>query len=88
MITTGIKKYMGLLDNGVAVLVTLNLDDVIYESIYWYDDKDHQVLTIEKRMEDIIGPIEEYSDYNNIINDLKNKVGKIEEVSEKLERII
>ena len=77
----GIKKYEGILEGGIAVQCTLIHEDKVYEALYWYDDKGHDVLSVRPDLEELIGStIEDYSEYQKLIDDMKNKVSKYDDV--------
>ena len=84
----GIKKYQGILEGGIAVLCTISHEEKIYESLYWYDDKGHEVLSVVKELEELIGcKIEEHTEYKNLLTDIKSKVSNYDDVINELEVI-
>ena len=86
--TIGIKKYQGILEGGVAVVCTISHDEKIYDSLFWYDDKGHEVLSVVKELEGLIKcKIEEYSEYNNLLDFIRTKVGDYNEIIGQLEII-
>ena len=86
--TAGIKNYMGILDVGIAVMVTIIYELEVYEAIYWYDNDGNSVLTVRPDLEEKIGcKIEDFLEYHVMMLDLKDKVSPFEEASIKLEKL-
>ena len=42
-----IIDYIGEINNGVAVLLSLKIDDNIYELSYWFNEDDNYLMTID-----------------------------------------
>lgn len=69
-----IIEYMGQVDGGIFVLLSLNYRGKFFEGIFYY--KEHKVaLTIEKTLENLLGcKIEDYEDYKNLMLSIISKV--------------
>ena len=86
--TIGIKKYQGILEGGVAVVCTIAHEEKIYDSLFWYDDKGHEVLSVVKELEESIGSkIEEHTEYDNLMKEIKSKVSNYDDIINELEVI-
>ncbi len=69
-----IIEYMGQVDGGIFVLLSINYRGKFFEAIFYY--KEHKVaLTIEKKLENLLGcKIEDYADYKNLMLNIISKV--------------
>ncbi|CAG7580963.1 MAG: hypothetical protein SLAVMIC_00616 [uncultured marine phage] len=57
-LNVSITNYLGQLEEGVVVLLSVKYNDNIYEATYWYDST-YKVLTLEEKLEnEIEGEIE------------------------------
>lgn len=70
MISVSIIDYIGKIKNGVAILISLNVNDIIYELVFWFDKKFHYTLTVdEKLMKDLnLESIYDYPYINELID--------------------
>lgn len=74
-LTFDIIEYMGKLDDGIFVLLNLNIDNTdFYDAVFYY--KDNLVaLTVDERFEKMIGtPIEDFSGYNQLMVGIISRV--------------
>ena len=60
--------YIGQIENGVAVLLSMRINDDIYELTYWFDDKDNYNITIDERflIKYKLKSIYEYNNYTKL----------------------
>lgn len=59
-----IIDYIGEINNGVAIILSMKITDKIYELIYWFDQEDNYIMSIDDNF---------LSDYNlESIYDYKN----------------
>ena len=47
MVSVSVIDYIGKIKNGVAVLLSLNIDDNIFEMIFWFNKKMQYTLTVQ-----------------------------------------
>lgn len=78
-----IKDYLGVLEGGISVVLSIKHDDSSYEGIYWYDSE-HKVLTIESFLEEKIGEIEKYQGYDEIMKELDKETPDFNELYDQL----
>lgn len=78
-----IKDYIGLIDNGISVILSIKYNENFYEGLYWYDYS-NKILTIEDSLEEEIGPIISNIEYDNIMNYLISEVPPYESLRDKL----
>ena len=79
-----IKDYIGRIGPGVTVVLSIIYQTKVYEAIYWYTDDIH-IIELPSEIEDDIGKIEEYSEYKNIMNHLKEVTADYKETAPQLE---
>ena len=82
-----IKDYIGVLEGGIAVVISMKHEENIYEAIYWYDNQNHKVLTIDMDLEDIIGKIEDYDKYSEIMTYLDTETPDFDDLFGQLSTI-
>jgi hypothetical protein len=82
-----IKDYLGLLENGVLVLCTVEYKDSFYEGTFWYNTAGERVFTVNGELEKLIGKINTYDIYSKILEDLSKNVVPISELQNKLQKI-
>lgn len=86
-IKADIVDYMGRYENGVLVLISLNIDNKFYEGTIFYSD-DNIVLTTDETVEDVIGMnIELWDGYKNLLESILKKIIPYEEISKRLDDV-
>jgi len=69
-----IIDYIGQLNRGIYVVLSLNLDDEFYEGIFYYKEK-IVALSVEKTLEAKLGSdVEDWSGYNKLMLNIINKI--------------
>jgi hypothetical protein len=81
-----IIEYLGKYENGVLVLISLNYNDNYYDTTFFYREN-FVTLTIDSDLEDIIGQVELWSEYNNLVLDIMKKVIPYDEIINRLDEI-
>lgn len=71
--TFDIIEYLGKFEDGVLVLISLNYEGNYYDTTFYYKDN-FVTLTIDDDLEEIIGQVELWSGYNNLVLDIMKKV--------------
>ena len=67
-------EYMGQVQGGVFVLLSLNFSGKFYEGIFYYK-ADYVSLTVDSDLENLIGSsIEDWLGYGKLMNDIYKKV--------------
>lgn len=87
-ITADIIDYLGKYDDGVLVLLSINLNDEIFtEGTLYYSDK-MLALTVDEVIEEKIGsPIELWSDYRELLISILKRVVPYNEIINRLDEI-
>lgn len=81
-----ILEYLGKFEDGVLVLISLNYNDNYYDSTFFYKSN-FVTLTIDEKLEDIIGEVEEWEGYDILIVDIMNKVVPYDEIISRLDLV-
>lgn len=81
-----ISSYLGKLEKGVLVLLSIIYDSKSYEGTYWYTDE-YRVLTFESELDEIIGDIQSYSQYDNIMEYLNENTSDYGEIFQTLSEV-
>ena len=80
-----IKDYFGIVDDGILVIITIRYSDTLFEGTFWYNIEGNRILVFEEELENILGSkIEEDILYNDYIELITSKVGKFEDLVDKL----
>jgi hypothetical protein len=84
--TFDIIEYLGKFEDGVLALISLNYENEYYDATFFYKE-DFVTLTIDEKLEEIIGEIEEWSGYDNIVLELMKRVVPYEEIITRLDKV-
>jgi hypothetical protein len=84
--TFDIIEYLGKFEDGVLALISLNYENEYYDATFFYKE-DFVTLTIDEKLEEIIGEIEEWSGYDNIVLELMKRVVPYDEIITRLDPV-
>ena len=84
--TFDIIEYLGKFEDGVLALISLNYEDEYYDATFFYKEN-FVTLTIDEKLEEIIGEVEEWSGYNNLVLELMKKVVPYDEIIIRLDPV-
>jgi len=84
--TFDIIEYLGKFEDGVLALISLNYEDEYYDATFFYKEN-FVTLTIDEKLEEIIGEVEEWSGYNNLVLELMKKVVPYDEIITRLDPV-
>lgn len=65
MVSISIKDYVGKIKDGVAVLLSLDIDGTIYQMIFWFNKDKKYVLNVDEDLLQVLG-VEKIYDYENL----------------------
>ncbi len=68
MISVSIVDYIGKIDEGVAVILSLLIDDITYEIIYWFTSTNDFRITIEQKFYDHYPTVKDIYEYEYLID--------------------
>ncbi len=76
-----IVNYIGKVDNGVAIDISLKIKDEIYHLIYWFDKHDNYQMTAEEKFlkKYKLSSIYEYKQYKKLAYYIHNYIIKDKE---------
>jgi len=68
--------YIGEVNNGVAVLLSMKIKETIYELLYWFDREDNYIMSVDEKFlkEYNIKNIYEYKNYKKLAYYIHNFV--------------
>jgi hypothetical protein len=78
-----VLEYLGKVDGGVLVLLSIIYDTKYYEATFFYNSSDI-LLTINQDLEDIVGDIKLHSYYQPLLKDILKKIVPYSEMYERL----
>jgi hypothetical protein len=84
--TFDIIEYLGKFEDGVLALISLNYENEYYDATFFYKEN-FVTLTIDEKLEEIIGEVEEWSGYNNLVLELMKKVVPYDEIITRLDPV-
>jgi len=50
MLSVSVIDYIGKIKDGLAILLSINVDDKIYEIIFWFDKNSNYTLTVDEKL--------------------------------------
>ena len=82
-----IIEYLGKLEDGVIVIISLNYEDEYYDSTFYYKNQ-FVTLTVDEKLEEVLGTtIEEWSGYNKLVLEIVEKTIPYDEIVTRLDEI-
>ena len=82
-----IIEYLGKLEDGVIVIISLNYEDEYYDSTFYYKNQ-FVTLTVDEKLEEVLGKtIEEWSGYNKLVLEIIEKTIPYDEIVTRLDEI-
>ena len=84
-IKVDVLDYLGKVDGGIIVLISLSYDGEYYEGTFYY--KENLIaLTPDEKLEEKLGsPIEEWEGYNDLVLDIIKKIVPYEEMINRID---
>ena len=85
MLSVSVIDFVGKIKDGVAVLLSLNVDDKIYELIFWFNRNMNYTLTVdEKLLKDLyLESIYDYPHTDKLIELIFKSLPPVEEIFKK-----
>jgi hypothetical protein len=84
--SVSILEYLGKVEDGILVLISLVHNKKYYEGTFFYTNKD-MILTISEDLEEIIGDIKFHPEYRPILAKLIKDVVPFEEMCDKIDPV-
>lgn len=80
-----IVEYIGKLDDGIYVSLSINYNDEYYESVFFYK-KELVALTVDEKLEDLLGSsIEDWSGYGSLMLKIVDRVVPYDEMINRID---
>lgn len=77
MISISIKDYVGVVYDGLLLSLILNINDKIYNLVYWFSDDDFTLKCDDNFLYDMdISSIEEYQQYEKFVKIIDKNIDK------------
>ena len=81
-----VLEYLGKVEGGVLVLLSVIHEKKYYEATFFYDDKDI-ILTISDELEEIVGDIKEHTEYFDCLRDILKRIVPYNEMFERIDNV-
>lgn len=81
-----VLEYLGKLENGVLVLLSVIHERNYYEATFFYDNR-NIILTISDELESVIGDIKQHPEYFDCLRDILRKVVPHNEMFERIDPV-
>jgi hypothetical protein len=82
-----IIEYLGKIEDGVLVILSVNYEDEYYESTFYYRNQ-FVTLTVDEKLEEILGcDIEKWKGYNKFVLEIVERVVPYNEIINTLDEI-
>jgi len=79
--------YIGKVKDGVAIILSINIEDTIYQMIFWVNKHSKYVLTVDEQMLTMLNikTIYEYENLEDLLKKIFLTLPPIEELFKKFE---
>jgi hypothetical protein len=82
-----IIEYLGKLEDGVLIIISLNYNDEFYDGTFYYKNQ-FVTLTVDETLEEILGcTIEKWSGYNKLVLEIVERIVPYNEIINTLDEI-
>jgi hypothetical protein len=81
-----ILEYLGKVDGGILVLLSIVYQTKYYEATFFYNEKDI-LLTISEDLEQITGDIKQNLQYTTILKDILKKIVPFKEMYDRIDDV-
>lgn len=87
MASISIVDYIGKVKDGVAVILSINIDDTIYQMIFWFNKNSKYVLTVDEKMLALLNvqTIYEYENLEDLLKKIFLALPPVKELFEKFD---
>ena len=81
-----VLEYLGKVDEGILVLLSVTHEKKYYESTFFYDDKS-LILTISDELEEVVGDIKKHPEYFDCLRDILRRVVPFNEMYDRIDPV-
>ena len=85
MLSVSVIDYIGKIKDGIAILLSLNIDDEIYELVFWFNRTLNYTLTVDDKLMKTLGldNIYDYPYIDKLIDLIFKTIPPVEEIFDK-----
>ena len=87
MVSISVVDYIGKIKDGVAILLSLNIDDTVYQMIFWFNRNCKYVMTVEDSLLELlkVKTIYEYDHLNELLEKIFLALPPVKELFDQFE---
>ena len=87
MISISIVDYIGKIKDGVAILLSIRLEDSVYQLVFWFNKDCKYALSVEDKLLEVLNikSIYEYELIDNLLEKIFLVLPPVKELFEKFE---
>ena len=87
MVSISIIDFLGKVKDGVGVVMSLNIDDNIYQMVFWFNKECKYVLSVEDKLLEVLNikTIYEYEHLNELLEKIFLALPPVKEMFENFE---
>lgn len=87
MASISVIDYIGKIKDGVAIILSINIDDAIYQMIFWFNKHSKYVLTVDENMLKLLNvkTIYEYENLEDLLKKIFQTLPPVKDLFEKFE---
>lgn len=87
MVSISIVDYIGKVKDGVAVVMTINIDDTVYQMVFWFNTKCKFVLSVEEDLLKVLNikTIYEYEHLEDLLKKIFITLPPVRDIFKKFE---
>jgi len=84
-VSISIIDYIGKIKDGVAILFSINIDDTIYQMVFWFNKECKYVLSVDDNLLELlcVDTIYEYEHLDEILQKIFTTLPPVEELFDK-----
>jgi hypothetical protein len=85
MLSISVIDYIGKIKDGIAILLSLNVDDKLYELVFWFNKTSNYTLTVDQKLLDDLSleSIYDYQYTDQLIKIIFDSLPPVEKLFEK-----
>jgi len=68
MVSVSLIDYIGQMEDGVAVILSLLLEDITYEMVYWFNPSDDFRIIIEDKFYEHYPDVKNLNEYKYLVH--------------------
>jgi hypothetical protein len=87
MVSISVVDFLGKVKDGIGVVLSINIDDTIYQMVFWFNKECKYVLTVEDSLLKILNikTIYEYEHLEDLLKKIFMALPPVPEMFEKFE---